>query len=57
MVRAIADVVQVSYAEIVASISSRSAGPETRANIDELKQTTALALEIVGGATAKPSSS
>ena len=50
IVRAIADVVPVPYAEIVASISSRSAGPGTRANIDEFTETTAAALEAVGGA-------
>jgi acetaldehyde dehydrogenase len=50
MVRAVADVVPVSYAEIVASISSRSAGPGTRANIDEFTETTSEALEVVGGA-------
>lgn len=38
------------YAEIVASVSSRSAGPGTRANIDEFTQTTARAIEKVGGA-------
>ena len=50
IVRAVADVVPVPYAEIVASIASRSAGPGTRANIDEFTQTTASALEVVGGA-------
>ena len=40
----------VPYAEIVASVSSRSAGPGTRANIDEFTQTTASGLETVGGA-------
>ncbi|MCG8274106.1 acetaldehyde dehydrogenase (acetylating) [Aquamicrobium sp. NLF2-7] len=38
------------YAEIVASVSSRSAGPGTRANIDEFTQTTSRAIEKVGGA-------
>ncbi|MFI5747148.1 acetaldehyde dehydrogenase (acetylating) [Streptomyces sp. NPDC051644] len=50
IVRAVADVVPVRYAEIVASIASRSAGPGTRANIDEFTETTAAALERVGGA-------
>jgi acetaldehyde dehydrogenase len=51
MVHAVSSVVTVPYAEIVASVSSRSAGPGTRANIDEFTETTARALEVVGGAT------
>jgi len=50
MVKAISSVVDVPYAEIVASISSRSAGPGTRANIDEFTEVTSKALEVVGGA-------
>jgi acetaldehyde dehydrogenase len=50
IVAAISGVVPVQYGEIIASISSRSAGPGTRANIDEFTQTTARGLEIVGGA-------
>ncbi|MGN6609923.1 MAG: acetaldehyde dehydrogenase (acetylating) [Jatrophihabitans sp.] len=50
MVHAIARVTPVPYAEIVASIASRSAGPGTRANIDEFTETTAHAIEAVGGA-------
>ncbi|MFD1448229.1 acetaldehyde dehydrogenase (acetylating) [Oceanobacillus profundus] len=50
MVKAISDVVDVEYAEIVASISSKSAGPGTRQNIDEFTVTTAKALQEVGGA-------
>jgi acetaldehyde dehydrogenase len=49
-VAAISAVTSVHYAEIVASIASRSAGPGTRANIDEFTQTTARAIEEVGGA-------
>jgi len=40
----------VPYAEIVASVSSRSAGPGTRANIDEFTDTTSRGIEVVGGA-------
>ncbi len=47
---AVSRVTKVSYAEIVASIASKSAGPGTRANIDEFTQTTARGLESVGGA-------
>jgi len=50
IVAAISRVVPVPYAEIVASIASRSAGPGTRANIDEFTETTAHAIETVGGA-------
>lgn len=50
IVKAVSRVVDVSYAEIVASISSKSAGPGTRANIDEFTETTSEALEVVGGA-------
>jgi acetaldehyde dehydrogenase len=50
MVAAVSQVVPVAYAEIVATIASRSAGPGTRANIDEFTQTTARALEEIGGA-------
>lgn len=50
IVSAISEVVPVKYAEIVATISSVSAGPGTRANIDEFTETTAAALETVGGA-------
>jgi len=50
MVHAVSAVTPVPYAEIVASIASRSAGPGTRANIDEFTTTTARAIEQVGGA-------
>jgi acetaldehyde dehydrogenase len=50
MVAAVSQVATVHYAEIVASVSSRSAGPGTRANIDEFTRTTARAIEAVGGA-------
>ncbi|RQR68772.1 MULTISPECIES: acetaldehyde dehydrogenase (acetylating) [unclassified Burkholderia] len=50
VVAAVSRVAKVHYAEIVASISSRSAGPGTRANIDEFTETTSRAIEAVGGA-------
>ncbi|MFE2441137.1 acetaldehyde dehydrogenase (acetylating) [Streptomyces melanosporofaciens] len=50
IVAAVGAVTPVHYGEIVASISSRSAGPGTRANIDEFTETTASAIERVGGA-------
>ncbi|HWU05949.1 MAG TPA: acetaldehyde dehydrogenase (acetylating) [Streptomyces sp.] len=50
VVAAISQVVPVAYAEIVASIASRSAGPGTRANIDEFTETTSAAIVEVGGA-------
>lgn len=50
IVAAVARVAKVHYAEIVASIASRSAGPGTRANIDEFTETTSKAIEAVGGA-------
>lgn len=50
IVAAISQIADVKYAEIIASISSRSAGPGTRANIDEFTETTSRAIEVVGGA-------
>lgn len=50
VVAAVAATTPVLYAEIVASIASKSAGPGTRANIDEFTETTAKALQVVGGA-------
>lgn len=50
IVAAVSEVAAVHYAEIVASISSKSAGPGTRANIDEFTETTAQAIQSVGGA-------
>jgi acetaldehyde dehydrogenase len=50
IVHAVSRVVPVAYAEIIASIASRSAGPGTRANIDEFTETTSRAIETVGGA-------
>lgn len=52
MVAAVSRVAKVHYAEIVASIASKSAGPGTRANIDEFTETTSKAIEVIGG-TAK----
>lgn len=51
MVAAVNRVAKVLYGEIVASISSKSAGPGTRANIDEFTETTSRAIEVLGGAT------
>jgi acetaldehyde dehydrogenase len=50
IVAAVSSVAKVHYAEIVASISSKSAGPGTRANIDEFTETTRHGIEQVGGA-------
>ena len=50
VVAAVSRVAPVRYAESVASIASKSAGPRTRANIDEFTETTSRALETVGGA-------
>lgn len=50
IVAAIASTATVHYAEIIASIASKSAGPGTRANIDEFTETTSQALVTVGGA-------
>ena len=51
IVAAVSRIAKVHYGEIVASIASKSAGPGTRANIDEFTETTAHAIEVVGGAT------
>jgi acetaldehyde dehydrogenase len=50
MVKAVSRVAKVHYGEIIASISSKSAGPGTRANIDEFTETTSKAIEVIGGA-------
>ena len=50
MVYAVSRVAPVPYAEIVASVSSASAGPGTRANIDEFTRTTSAGVETIGGA-------
>ncbi len=49
MVHAVSRVVDVPYAEIVATVASKSAGPGTRANIDEFTRTTSRAIEACGG--------
>lgn len=51
IVAAVNRVAKVHYGEIIASISSKSAGPGTRANIDEFTETTSQAIMAVGGAT------
>jgi acetaldehyde/propanal dehydrogenase len=50
MVAAVSRIQPVDYAEIVATVASKSAGPGTRKNIDEFTRTTARGIEIVGGA-------
>ncbi len=50
MVAAVSRVQPVEYAEIIATVSSKSAGPGTRKNIDEFTRTTAKGVEVVGGA-------
>jgi len=50
IVAAVSQVAKVHYGEIVASIASKSAGPGTRANIDEFTETTSKGIETVGGA-------
>jgi acetaldehyde/propanal dehydrogenase len=51
MVAAVSRVQKVDYAEIVATVASKSAGPGTRKNIDEFTRTTARAVEQIGGAS------
>ncbi|NLA34236.1 MAG: acetaldehyde dehydrogenase (acetylating) [Actinobacteria bacterium] len=51
MVHAVSRVCEVDYAEIVATVASKSAGPGTRQNIDEFTRTTSSALQVLGGAT------
>ncbi len=51
MVAAVSRIQKVDYAEIIATVASKSAGPGTRRNIDEFTRTTAAAVEKIGGAT------
>jgi acetaldehyde dehydrogenase len=51
IVAAVSEPAPVMYAEIVSSIASKSAGPGTRANLDEFTETTSKALEVIGGAS------
>lgn len=50
IVNAVSQIQDVGYAEIIASLSSKSIGPGTRANLDEFTYTTSNAIEVVGGA-------
>jgi acetaldehyde/propanal dehydrogenase len=50
MVHAVSRVQEVEYGEIIATVSSKSAGPGTRKNIDEFTRTTAKGVELIGGA-------
>ena len=50
MVAAVSRIQKVAYAEIIATVASKSAGPGTRKNIDEFTRTTARAVESIGGA-------
>jgi len=50
MIAAVSQVQEVEYAEIIATAASKSAGPGTRANIDEFTETTKLGIEQIGGA-------
>lgn len=50
LIHAVSELYNIEYAEIVATIASKSAGPATRANIDEFIETTSRAIELVGGA-------
>jgi acetaldehyde/propanal dehydrogenase len=50
LVTAVSRVQPVSYGEIIATVSSKSAGPGTRKNIDEFTRTTATGVEVIGGA-------